>query len=159
MSDLSGPSIVNMQWMDTQSITDNSLSLSGMFQSYDDSTRYILLLDGFAQCPDGTLAMGVNLNGDALVPERPIKSSNGGSAALSMNTIARCTKAQKDENDLYQNTFSLTFNWMTPDGVTAPVVPSVSAISVSMLPIASDPSSADPNPSGDPTTDSPPILL
>lgn len=160
MSDLSGPSIVNMQWMDTTSLSEGSLSLSGPFQSYDNTTRYILLLDGFAQCPDGSLEMQVLLNGDALMPARPIKSSNGGSAALSSNTIATCNKAQQDTNGLYQNTLTLAFTWMAPTNVDDASVPSVTAISVSMLPIAAVPSTADPNPSGDPSgEDTPPILL
>lgn len=157
--DLSGPSVVNVQWLDTEAVNP-TLVLSKTFRSYSTDTRYLIWVDGFSECPEGATTMTITLNGELLVPVRKLKTPAGGTTSLSMNTVGVCTQAQtivdQTQETHYENTIQLSFEW-TGDSTTQ-AVPSVSSICVSMLPISSEITNA-PESTPPPETDPLPILL
>lgn len=138
---LSGPAVVSVQWPQTMTLpsTDN-YTIEKVFYSYDQTTRYLIWMDGFAQCPNGVANMDIMWNGKKLVDTRPLKTSTVGTTALSMNSSALCTDAQlitnSDGSTAYKNVIALVFKW-TVDDTTTITAPTVQGVSISMLPVAS----------------------
>lgn len=150
---LSGPAVVNATWLDEQTVpSGSSLDLTKTFLSYDTTSRFLILVDGFAQCPTGVTQMDVNLNGDSIIPRRPLQTSSDGTTALSSNCIGSCTNAQtqtaSDGSTQYINTITLSFSY-SPSDDQSNNVPTISSISISMIPIAPAPSPSTNNGGGD----------
>lgn len=153
--DLSGPALVGNTWPDEITLEANTLmTLATPFKSASQSSRYLVIIDGVAQSPNGVTNMDIKLNGTSIVPTRPLRTNEAGSAALSMSSIVVCSGGTMN-GDLCDNNITIEFLWQQDDSAPGTVTaPQISSVNLSMLSVV-DATQSTPT---DPGDDEQPVL-
>lgn len=139
----------SQQFADDGAVTVSSTEPS-IFQttvnSFDSTTKYLVLVDGLARCPaaTGVLAFDVLFNNDKVLNTRNIQTAtNIGTTPLSVNWPVQCTNCTQTTADdgtmIFSNTLALKFTWIPPSGTdpsTIAVPPTVESLSVSLIAVA-----------------------
>lgn len=137
------------QFADDGAVTVSSTSPS-IFQteinSFDTTTKYLILVDGLAKCPaaTGVLSFDIYFNGSKVLNTRQIQTANTiGTTPLGVNwpvDCANCNQSTADDGTVtFMNTLTLQFQWTPPSGTdpsTVAVPPTVESLSVSLIAVA-----------------------
>lgn len=121
--------------------TELPTTLNLQVDSGSQTAAYLLLLDGWVQCPvaSGNVSFNIVWNGESIFTDpRPMNNATTGSTALSTNRVLTCTNGVYNEDTgMYTNNLELVFNWDRASASAAdPTTPTVNDVCVAMLPVA-----------------------
>ena len=120
--------------------TDNSQNrFVTNFNSFDETTSYWLVVDGYAQCAvtSGTVKFDILFNKKVIVSRTFQTSSVLDTMALGMNWQVQCKDCVRttdsDGNINYANEITLQFTWTPPTSLVNITTPSVQCLAVALL--------------------------
>lgn len=125
--------------------SSDPLQFTTTFRSFDQNTRYLVLVDGLARCPSvsGELQFDILFNGERMINTRTIQTASSvGTTPLGVNWPVQCVNCEQIQNDdetiTYKNTLTLQFTWVPPSGTDATTLtaPTAESLSVSVLAVA-----------------------
>ena len=121
------------------------LAFTTTFPSFDATTKYLVLVDGLAKCPNtiGELKFDILFNNAKMINTRIIQTASSvGTTPLGVNWPVQCTDCEQIQNDdgtiTYQNALTLQFTWVPPANADPSTLspPTAESLSVSVLAVA-----------------------